>query len=235
MQKKLKSLYSYFSKGERILWCVSVLLIVTSFIIFDRENYLVLTASLVGVTSLIFDAKGNPAGQVLMVLFSLLYGAISYKFAYYGEMFTYLGMTAPMSVFALVSWIKNPHNGNKSEVEIASINGGETVFMVILAAVVTYVFYYILAYFNTANLIPSTISVTTSFIAVYLTYKRSAFFAVAYAANDIILIILWTLAAISDISYLSVVTCFVLFLTNDTYTFINWKRMYKRQRAGEAV
>ncbi len=231
MQKKLKSLYSYFSKGERILWCVSVLLIITSFIIFDRENYLVLTASLVGVTSLIFDAKGNPAGQVLMVLFSLLYGAISYTFAYYGEMVTYLGMTAPMSVFALVSWIKNPHNGNKSEVEIASINGREAIFMAILAAAVTYV-YYILACFNTANLIPSTISVTTSFLAVYLTYKRSAFFAVAYAANDIILIILWTLAAMSDISYLSVVTCFILFLTNDTYTFINWKRMYKRQRAG---
>ena len=146
MQKKLKSLYSYFSKGERILWCVSVLLIIMSFIIFDRENYLVLTASLVGVTSLIFDAKGNPAGQVLMVLFSLLYGAISYTFAYYGEMVTYLGMTTPMSVFALVSWIKNPHNGNKSEVEIASINGREAIFMAILAAVVTYVFYYILAF-----------------------------------------------------------------------------------------
>lgn len=191
-----------------------------------------LTASLTGVTSLIFNAKGNSAGQVLIVLFSLLYGVISYTFSYYGEMFTYLGMTAPMSVFALVSWVKNPHNGNKSEVEIASINGRETIFMAILAAVVTYVFYYILAYFNTANLIPSTISVTTSFLAVYLTYKRSAFFAVAYAANDIILIILWTLAVMSDISYLSVVTCFVLFLTNDTYTFINWKRIYKRQRAG---
>lgn len=232
MQKKLNLLYNYFSKGERILWCVSVLLIITSFLIFDRENYLVLTASLTGVTSLIFNAKGNPAGQVLIVLFSLLYGVISYTFAYYGEMVTYLGMTAPMSVFALVSWIKNPHNGNKSEVEIANINVRETVFMAVLAAVVTCVFYYILAFFNTANLLPSTISVTTSFIAVYLTYKRSVFFAVAYAANDVILIILWTFAAMCDISYLSVVTCFALFLINDTYTFINWTRIYKRQKTG---
>lgn len=235
MQKKLNLLYNYFSKGERILWCVSVLLIITSFLIFDRENYLVLTASLTGVTSLIFNAKGNPAGQVLIVLFSLLYGVISYTFAYYGEMVTYLGMTAPMSVFALVSWIKNPHNGNKSEVEIASIDVRETVFMAVLAAVVTCVFYYILAFFNTANLLPSTISVTTSFIAVYLTYKRSVFFAVAYAANDVILIILWTLAAMYDISYLSVVTCFALFLINDTYTFINWTRIYKRQKTGAEV
>lgn len=33
-----------------------------------------------------------------MVLFSLLYGIISYAFAYYGEMITYLGMTMPMAV-----------------------------------------------------------------------------------------------------------------------------------------
>ena len=235
MQKRLKSMYYYFSTGEKLLWCISVLLIVVSFIIFDRENYLVLAASLIGVTSLIYDAKGNPAGQVLMVVFSLLYGIISYKFVYYGEMATYLGMTAPMSVFALVSWLKNPHSGDKAEVRIASIKGKEVAFMAIIAAVVTCVFYYILKAFNTANLMLSTVSVTTSFLAVYLTYKRSKFFAVAYAANDIILIVLWTFAALSDISYVPVITCFVLFLINDTYTFINWTKMEKRQNMEQAV
>lgn len=75
-------------------------------------------ASLVGVTSLIFNAKGNPFGQFLMVVFSLLYGIISFTFAYYGEMITYLGMTMPMAIFALISWLKNPYNGNKSEVKV---------------------------------------------------------------------------------------------------------------------
>lgn len=49
---------------------------------------------------LIFNAKGNPAGQLLTVIFSLLYGSISFTFAYYGEMITYLGMTMPMASFA---------------------------------------------------------------------------------------------------------------------------------------
>lgn len=235
MNKKLKSMYCYFSKGEKTLWCFSVLLIVASFLIFDRGNYITLAASLIGVTSLVFNAKGNPLGPFLIVTFSLLYGIISYTFAYYGEMITYLGMTAPMSVFALVSWVKNPHNGNKSEVRIAHIKGKEAVFMLIIAAVVTYAFYYILAAFNTANLLPSTISVTTSFLAVGLTYKRSKFFAVAYAVNDIILVILWTLAALSDISYVPVITCFALFLINDMYTFINWTRIEKRQNIEQMV
>lgn len=225
----MKKLINYFTLSEIILWTTSVLLIVISFCLFDKENYLTLIASLVGATALIFVAKGNPMGQFLMVIFSLLYGLISYTFTYYGEMITYLGMTAPMAVFALISWLKNPYNGNKSEVEVNKLSSKEIVFMLFLTTIVTYVFYYILKVFNTANLMLSTISIATSFIAVYLTYRRSAYYALAYAANDIVLIGLWTLAMLSDKSYMSVVICFIMFLVNDIYGFISWKKMHQRQ------
>ena len=228
--EKIKSALSYFSKCEIILWSSSVLLIVVSFSVFDSENYMTLIASVIGATSLIFCAKGNPAGQLLIVVFSILYGIISYTFSYYGEMITYLGMTAPMAVFALVSWLRNPYNGNRAEVKVNSIKRREIFFMLLLTAVITFVFYFILKYFHTENLIPSTLSVTTSFIAVYLTFRRSAYFALAYAANDVVLIVLWILAALSDISYLSVTICFAAFLANDIYGFINWLRMQKRQQ-----
>lgn len=222
----------YFSKFEIGLWSSSVLLILVSFFLFDKENYLTLTASLIGVTSLIFAAKGNPVGQVLMVIFSILYGIISCSFSYYGEMITYLGMTMPMAVFALISWLRNPYKGNKAEVKVNHIGKKETVFMLILTAAVTVVFYFILRHFNTANLLPSTLSVTTSFMAVYLTFRRSAWYAIAYSANDIILIILWILAALSDISYISVIICFVVFLVNDLYGFISWQKMSVKQNEG---
>lgn len=223
-------LKNYFLKSEIILWCSSVILIVVSFCIFDRENYLTLSASLIGVTSLIFNAKGNPLGQLLMVIFSLLYGVISYSFNYYGEMVTYLGMTMPMAVFALISWLRNPYKGNKAEVKVNSVSKTETVFMWMGTALVTVIFYFILKYFNTANILPSTLSVTTSFLAVYLTFRRSPYFAIAYAANDIILIALWILASVSDIRYISVVVCFIAFLVNDIYGYISWRGMKQRQR-----
>ena len=225
-------LIRYFSKFEIGLWCSSVLLILVSFFLFDREDYLTLAASLIGVTSLIFNAKGNPFGQVLMVIFSVLYGIISYSFNYYGEMITYLGMTAPMAVFALISWLRNPYKGNKAEVKVNHIGKKETVFMLMLTSAVTAAFYFILKHFNTANLLPSTVSVTTSFMAVYLTFRRSAWYAIAYAANDIVLIILWILAAMTDVSYISVIICFAMFLANDLYGFISWKRMSARQNEG---
>ena len=226
----LQKAQRYFSKAELMLWCSSVLFILLSFLIFDRQNHLTLTASRLGVTSLVFNAKGNPAGQLLMVIFSILYGIISYSFSYYGEMITYLGMTMPMAMFALVSWLKNPFNGNHVEVEVNTISRLETLLMWFLTAAVTALFYFILRYFDTANLIPSTLSVTTSFLAVYLTFRRSPYFALAYAANDVILIILWTAASIENIRYLSVVVCFVAFLANDIYGYISWQKMKLRQQ-----
>ena len=219
----------YFTKAELTLWGASVGLILLSFMIFDRANYMTLVASFVGVTSLIFNAKGNPIGQALMIVFSLLYGIISYRCSYYGEMITYLGMTAPMALFALISWLRNPYKGNKAEVAVNRLDAVEWILMLILSALVTILFYFILDYFDTANMLPSTLSVTTSFIAVYLTFRRSPYFALAYAANDIVLIVLWILASIKDISYLSVMICFVLFLVNDIYGYINWRKMEQRQ------
>lgn len=228
MSKKILSL----SKGEAALWCASAALILISFMLFDRESYLTLAASLIGITSLIFNAKGNPVGQVLMIVFSLLYGIISYTFSYYGEMLTYLGMTMPMAIFALISWLKNPYNGNRSQVKVNTVKTSETVGMFVIAAVVTGIFYFILKAFNTANLIPSTVSVTTSFLAVYLTFRRSPFFALAYAANDIVLIVLWTLASLNDSRYISVTVCFAAFLINDIYGFISWRKMKRMQNIG---
>lgn len=227
----MKTIRYYFSKTELILWSVSVLFIIISFCIFDRESYLTLSASLIGTTSLIFNAKGNPIGQALMIVFSLLYGIISFTFSYYGEMITYLGMTMPMALFALISWLRNPYKENKAEVKVNSISKKEQILMWILTLSVTFVFFYILDYFNTANIVPSTISVTTSFLGVYLTFRRCPIFALAYAANDIVLIVLWVMASIYDVKYISVVVCFIAFLVNDIYGYISWQRMKRRQAA----
>ena len=230
----MKNLLRYFTRGEWTLWSASIMLIVVSFTLFDRVNYLTLAASLIGVTSLLYNAKGNPIGQALMILFSLLYGIISYRFAYYGEMLTYLGMTGPMALFALISWLRNPFGGNRAEVAVDRLHKFEYLLLPALTVLVTGVFYFILRYFHTANLLPSTLSVATSFAAVYLTFRRSPWFALAYAANEIVLIVLWLLAAAQDRAYLSVVICFVVFLANDLYGFLCWRKMQQRQHRGSA-
>ncbi len=221
---------NYFSTFEKLLWLFSVVSIIISFLLFGGNGYVTVIASLVGVTSLIFCAKGHPVGQVLMIIFSIIYGYISYTFSYYGEMITYVAMTLPMAVFSLVSWLKNPFKGNKSQVAVNKLTRKDIYLMIILTIIVTIGLGAVLVLLNTANIVPSIISITTSFAAAFLTFKRCPYFPLAYAMNDVVLIMLWILASLSDLSYLSVVVCFAVFLFNDLYCFISWKRMEKKQK-----
>ena len=229
---KLKKL-KYFTKTELAIWIGSIILIVSAFFIFDGKKYLNMIASLVGTTALIFCAKGHPFGQALMIIFASLYAYISLSFKYYGEMITYLGMSLPMSVVALISWLKNPSKESKAEVKVNKLSKKEIFFGFIVALVVTGIFYFIMRELGTANLVISTVSITTSFFAAYLTFRRCEYFALAYALNDIVLIAMWIMATIKNISYVSVIICFLVFLVNDTYSYINWKKMKARQRDAE--
>jgi nicotinamide mononucleotide transporter PnuC len=138
-------------------------------------------------------------------------------------------MSVPMAIYALVTWVKHPYEGNHAEVKINKMRKKDFILLIPLTGAVTVAFYFILKYLGTSNLLVSTFSVSTSFSAVYLTSKRSPFYALAYALNDIVLIILWILASISDRSYVSVVACFSIFLLNDIYGFFNWLKMQKTQ------
>ncbi len=223
-----KNPFRDLSRYEQGLWLCSLAVVVASYILSGGGDVLSCLASCIGVTALIFVAKGYVLGQVLTVAFAVFYGIISFYFRYYGEMLTYMCMTAPIAILAIVSWVKNPYKGSK-EVAIQRLRPGQVAVLCVATAVTTTVFYFILRALGTANLICSTVSVTTSFVAVYLTVLRSPYYALGYAANDVVLIVLWVLAAAKDLSYLPMVACFAAFLVNDIYGFYNWRKMQRRQ------
>ncbi len=224
----MKNPFKTLSKFETALWLSSVAVIVISSFFSGIEGIVSGVASLIGVTALIFVAKGMIIGQILCVLFSVLYGIISLFFGYYGETFTYIGMCLPMAIFSLVSWIKNPYK-ESDIVEIARLSSKKIFVTVITTVVVTFLFFFVLDWLNTENLPVSTVSIATSWLAAFLTFLRSPYYALAYASNDVVLIALWTTEAISDLSCLPMVFCFIMFLANDLYGFYNWKKMQKEQ------
>lgn len=226
MKKFLKS----FTIVEWLIWSLSIISIIVCFFAFKNNQYLYLVGSLIGATALIFVSKGNPIGQFLTIVFSIFYGIISFSFKYYGEMITYLGMSAPIALWALISWLRNPYKGNKSQVEVNSLSYKEWCLFLLSALIVTISFYFILQALKTTNLIISTISVFTSFLAAYLTARRSRFYAICYGANDVVLIIMWSMASYENITYLPMVICFIAFFITDTYGFINWSIMNKKQK-----
>lgn len=224
----MKNPFKRLTKFEWALWLCSICTVALSFLIGPEKDILSLITSLLGVTALIFVAKGMVFGQVLCVIFALMYGVISFIFKYYGEVITYVGMSAPAAIAAVIAWLKNPY-GDGEEVKVSTLTKGKIIGVTLLTVAVSVIFYFILGALGTSNLLFSTISVTTSVLAASLVFLRSPYYAIAYAANDIVLIVLWVLAAIADISYLPMILCFVAFLANDIYGFISWRRMKRRQ------
>jgi len=222
---RIKDAFASLTKFERWLWFSSLGLIALTLLVGGRPDINVLCACLVGATALIFVSKGEPLGQLLTIIFALLYGYISLQCRYYGELITYVGMTAPMALIALVSWLRNPFEQGKSRVRVANLTKKKVLWLGVLTALTTFAFYFILNYFDTPNLILSTVSIATSFSAVGLTMLRSPYYALAYAANDVVLICLWILMGIQDRSCLPMVACFFIFLVNDTYGYYNWRRL----------
>ena len=227
---KFKNPFIGLTKFEWCLWTISVVVVTGSFVLSGSSDILTIIASLIGVTALIFVAKGYVFGQILTVIFAVFYGIISFYFKYYGEMITYICMTSPIAVFSIITWIRHPFQ-KSSEVEVNKLSRRQIYILIVSVIAVTTAFYFLLKYLGNTNLIFSTISFTTSFIASYLTLFRSPFYAIGYAANDIVLIVLWILAAAENISYLPMVICFAMFLVNDLYGFVNWRRMKQRQES----
>ena len=217
-----------FSKFEIFLWCVSAAAVTLSFLLTDEKNWLTLVSSLVGVTALIFVAKGLAFGQLMTLLFAIAYGIISIKLRYFSEVITYLGMSAPAALFSLISWLRHPYK-NSEVVEVSVITKKKLALAFLFTAAVTFAFYFILKALNTSALAVSTVSIATSCLASVFSYMRSPYYALAYALNDIVLIVLWTLAAITSISYLPMVVCFAAFLANDVYGYFNWKLIRSKQ------
>ena len=226
---KRQNPFAFLSRFELCLWLFSLAVVAISFFFLPEKDYLSLIASLVGVTALIFVAKGMVFGQILTVLFAVLYGIISFHFRYYGEMITYLCMSAPAAILAVISWIRHPYRQSEEVRVNRSMPLWQILLMILATLAVTVAFYFILGALNTANLLFSTVSVTTSFLASFLTWVRSPWYALAYAANDVVLIILWILAALVQPAYIAMVLCFLMFLLNDIYGFVNWRRMQRRQ------
>ena len=227
----MPNIFKSLKPFEWSAWAVGSVAIIACFFAFGNTQYHYLVGALIGVAALVFTSKGAPVGQLLIIVFSVFYGIISLSFRYYGEMITYLGMSAPIALWAFVSWLRHPFDKNRGEVRVNRLSRREICFFIVGCAAVTAAFYFILRAFGTANIEVSTLSVTTSFCAAYLTARRSRFYAVFYAANDIVLIALWALASVASMTYLPMVVCFSVFLFLDGYGFVNWTRMSARQRS----
>jgi nicotinamide mononucleotide transporter PnuC len=227
-----KKIVTYFTKIEWTMYLAGLICITIGFAVSPEKNVLSYLSSLSGITCVLLNSKGNVWGQVVAIVFGVLYGICAYFERYYGEMLIYFFLMIPIHIFSIVSWIRHKFNGKKHEVAVNTLKIPEYIFTFIGAVVVTVGFYFLLSFLNCDNLLISTISLTTSITAAYFMFRRCELFSVCFIFNDIILIVLWSLKVSSvGLSLLPSVLAFVIFLIFDSYCYLSWRNMKRRQSA----
>ncbi len=208
----------------------SYVAIITCFIVFPDKNWLSLTSSLLGIFAVILVAKGIVWAPIVNLVYGIFYIIISITQGYYGEAIIYGFMMTPLYIFSIITWLKNRNKENSQVVEVNSIQGKEYIYLAIGTVIFSVAFYFILRALNTSQLLISTFSLTTSAIATYLMLRRSSYYAIGFMIDDIVSVVLWSMSIVTfGIEYLPSVLCFCVFLINDIYGFVHWKREEKKQ------
>ena len=214
---------------EKALLFFSVLTIIIVGVV-SKSDLLTIICPIVGVIAVLLIAKGQNLGQVFGTLIAILYSIVSFQNKYYGEVLIYGLILFPMHIIGIITWIN--HKSKKTDfVEINVIKKREWITILTVFPVVFIGIYYLLKYFNTNELLVSTISVITGLFAVYLQIRRSRYSFSFYLINDIILIALWGLPIIhGKYTLLPMLFDPIINFINDLYGFYNWKKMELLQK-----
>lgn len=223
-------------KWYELLFLFCDIIVVTSIFFLSKEkNYLSFACSFIGCFSIWFLAKGMYFAPIFNAVYDILYIVLSYSQCYFGEAIIYVFMTLPIDVYSIFAWRKNKSESS-GVVKFNKITKREFSLLSFGTLAVTIAFYFILKSLDTSQVIVSTISIIPSAMAAYLLLKRNNFYSLAYVANDIILITLWSITVFqSGISNLPIVINFICCFIIDFYGFINLQKELKKQEMSKEI
>ncbi|MBP3431269.1 MAG: nicotinamide mononucleotide transporter [Clostridia bacterium] len=218
------------------LTCIGVFLAaVLVFGIVFKSSALVICQSLVGVVTVCCLAKGLVVGSIMGIAHVALYCVISYFNNYFGEIIVSACLTLPSYLISIYTWFKNRSEENRMVVKVSKTpNWKELLLAVGGVAAISVGMFFLLQAFNTANLLLSTFSVGTSILASYMMIRRSELNFVCYIINNFICIAMWlSVMQQADVSYVTVLVNYIVFLFINVYGVVNWLLLKKKQRKTE--
>ena len=226
--KILKKLFYDWTKFEITLLVISLISVGITGIICN-SSLLTIICSIAGILCALTQAKGKVISQFIGLLIVVLYSILSFQNKFYGEVIIYVFIMFPLFISGIISWIKNL-NKETNTVNENKLHKKEWILLTIISIVLFVLLYYLLKYFNTSQLLVSTLSLVTSLFATYLVTRRSKYGFLFYIGNDIILFILWGGQIIKgDFALIPILVNPIINFINDSYA---WKSWNKREKEG---
>jgi len=214
---------------EKILLFGSMLTIVIVGIIF-KSDLLILSCSLIWALTALLIAKGNNLCRLFGILADTLYSILSFKNQFYGEVLVHV-IFLIMDIIWVISWIHHK-NIETNFVKINNIKRKEWTIAAFVFLFLLVWMYYLLKFFNTNELIISTISVVLTLYALYFLVRRSKYSLVFYLFCDVTLILLWGIYVFQgNIELVPIFLNSIILFVNDSYGVYNRRKVEKLQEA----
>ena len=212
-----------WTRFEKIL-CFSSITIVLIAGILSSSNLLTISCSIMGITCVITQAKGKLISQFIGFILVVLYSILSFQNKYYGEVLIFIFIMMPLFIVGIVSWIRNINKETNTVVK-NELSKKEWIVLLIISIILFVGLYYLLKYFNTQQLLISTLSMITSLFGTYLVARRSKYAFLFYMGNDIILLILWGLPVVNgELGLIPMIFNPIINFINDIYGWKSWNK-----------
>ena len=198
------------------------------------SDWLVVVCCVLGIFTVFTQAKCKISTKVFGALWMAFYIFLAWRNSYYGEVIIYLVLMIPLYVYGTIHWLGHRDKVGNTVIVRKSLPKSEWVVICVCLVGLGFGTYFLLGFFNTAQMIASTISVVLTVLAVYLLARRIKCNQIVFLVNDFELGFLWLLAiSAGDLSLIPFVVMCAFFVVYDIYGFFQWTRLEKKQISGD--
>ena len=228
--KKIKRFFETISWYEYLFLLICLATYITLSVVFKSGIITTLNA-LFGFLAVFFTSKGNVVGQILGIIQIPFYSYIAYSNRFFGELIICFVISLPICVTAIFSWAKNIYSSCGDIKVNTNISWKEWLILIIVSLIVGVGIYFLLDYFNTYQVVLSTLSVITSAFAYYIVMRRNGYGFIFYIANNIFCMLLWILLVINNNDLTQIITFFnfIIYTVMNTRGIFNFIRLKREQ------
>lgn len=223
----MKKIFSDWTPFEKILYFSSVI-ITTIISIITHSSFLAFINGFCNMTNAILSAKGKISNYYFGLIGNIIYVYVSYNARYYSEVIVNLLLVIPITVYGLVSWLRNKKS--EDEVRIVRLSKKQIIIPILSQVVMSIPYYFLLKHFNSELLVVSTFGMCITILAFYFMAKADPIFNFFFIINALTRIVMWIVPVLNgDFANIPLFMSNLVYFVNDTYGLINWTRMAKEQ------
>ncbi len=223
-------------KWYEVLYLTLGLIAVVALSIIAKSSAITILYSIFGVLYVGAIAKQLKIGLIFGLLQTTLYIVQSALYNNWGEFILNIAIVLPLIVLSIVGWFRK-----SSGVTVTSkkLSRNEWIILTIINLAVSIAFYFVLAEFDTPNLLLASISAFFTILAHYLMVRKSPFMFVGFIGVNITTFLIWLLPIIEvqalNFETVPMLATIVVYLISNIFGAINWfKDASKKQKEQES-